>query len=396
MLLNSWEAAYFTFDGQTILKLAKSTAALGIDMIVMDDGWFGKREDDNSGLGDWQVNEKKLGCTLRELIDKVNGEGVKFGIWIEPEMVSEDSELYRKHPDWALRIPGREPVRGRNQLVLDFSRKDVRDYIFEQICGILDQGKIEYVKWDMNRSIVDVFSGETAQGKVTYQYVLGVYEFLERLLQRYPDILLEGCSGGGGRFDAGMLYYTPQIWCSDNTDALDRLRIQYGTSFFYPASTVCSHVSAVPNHQTGRSVSLHTRGVVAMAGAFGYELDPEKLTEEEKASVREQIRKYKGWEALIRRGSYYRLSDPFAAAYTAWMFVSKDRSRALLSVVMLEMHGNMTVSYVKLKGLDDTSVYRDTESGRRYYGADLMEAGLPMPVEQKEYPAYQIELIRET
>ena len=376
VLLNSWEAAYFTFDGQTILKLAKSTAALGIDMIVMDDGWFGKREDDNSGLGDWQVNEKKLGCTLRELIDKVNSEGVKFGIWIEPEMVSEDSELYRKHPDWALRIPGREPVRGRNQLVLDFTRKDVRDYIFEQICGILDQGKIEYVKWDMNRSIVDVFSEETAQGKVTYQYVLGVYEFLERLLQRYPDILLEGCS--------------------DNTDALDRLRIQYGTSFFYPASTVCSHVSAVPNHQTGRSVSLHTRGVVAMAGAFGYELDPEKLTEEEKASVREQIRKYKGWEALIRRGSYYRLSDPFAAAYTAWMFVSKDRSRALLSVVMLEMHGNMTVSYVKLKGLDDTSVYRDTESGRRYYGADLMEAGLPMPVEQKEYPAYQIELIRET
>ena len=212
VLLNSWEAAYFTFDGQTLLKLAKSTAALGIDMIVMDDGWFGKREDDNSGLGDWQVNEKKLGCTLRELIEQINGEGVKFGIWIEPEMVSEDSELYRQHPDWALRIPGREPVRGRNQLVLDFSRADVRDYIFEQICSILDQGKIEYVKWDMNRSIADVFSGETEQGKVTYQYVLGVYDFLERLLQKYPDILLEGCSGGGGRFDAGMLYYTPQIW----------------------------------------------------------------------------------------------------------------------------------------------------------------------------------------
>ena len=193
VLLNSWEAAYFTFDGQTLLKLAKSTAALGIDMIVMDDGWFGKREDDNSGLGDWQVNEKKLGCTLRELIEQINGEGVKFGIWIEPEMVSEDSELYRQHPDWALRIPGREPVRGRNQLVLDFSRADVRDYIFEQICSILDQGKIEYVKWDMNRSIADVFSGETEQGKVTYQYVLGVYDFLERLLQKYPDILLEGC-----------------------------------------------------------------------------------------------------------------------------------------------------------------------------------------------------------
>lgn len=395
VLLNSWEAAYFTFDGQTLLKLAKSTAALGIDMIVMDDGWFGKREDDNSGLGDWQVNEKKLGCTLRELIEQINGEGVKFGIWIEPEMVSEDSELYRQHPDWALRIPGREPVRGRNQLVLDFSRADVRDYIFEQICSILDQGKIEYVKWDMNRSIADVFSGETEQGKVTYQYVLGVYDFLERLLQKYPDILLEGCSGGGGRFDAGMLYYTPQIWCSDNTDALDRLRIQYGTSFFYPASAVGSHVSAVPNHQTGRSVSLHTRGVVAMAGAFGYELDPEKLTAEEKEAVREQIRQYRSREELIRRGRYYRLSDPFTAAYTAWMFVSKDGSRALLSVVMLEMHGNMTVSYVKLKGLDAASVYRDTESGRRYYGADLMEAGLPMPVELKAYPAYQIELIRE-
>lgn len=395
VLLNSWEAAYFTFDGQTLLKLAKSTAALGIDMIVMDDGWFGKREDDNSGLGDWQVNEKKLGCTLRELIEQINGEGVKFGIWIEPEMVSEDSELYRQHPDWALRIPGREPVRGRNQLVLDFSRADVRDYIFEQICSILDQGKIEYVKWDMNRSIADVFSGETEQGKVTYQYVLGVYDFLERLLQKYPDILLEGCSGGGGRFDAGMLYYTPQIWCNDNTDALDRLRIQYGTSFFYPASAVGSHVSAVPNHQTGRSVSLHTRGVVAMAGAFGYELDPEKLTAEEREAVREQIRQYRSREELIRRGRYYRLSDPFTAAYTAWMFVSKDGSRALLSVVMLEMHGNMTVSYVKLKGLDAASVYRDTESGRRYYGADLMEAGLPMPVELKAYPAYQIELIRE-
>ncbi len=396
VLLNSWEAAYFTFDGETILKLAKSTAELGIDMIVMDDGWFGKREDDNSGLGDWHVNEKKLGCTLRELIEKVNGEGVKFGIWIEPEMVSEDSELYRKHPDWALRIPGREPVRGRNQLVLDFSRADVRDYIFEQICKILDQGKIEYVKWDMNRSIVDVFSGETEQGKVTYQYVLGVYDFLERMLQRYPDILVEGCSGGGGRFDAGMLYYTPQIWCSDNTDALDRLRIQYGTSFFYPASTVCSHVSAVPNHQTGRSVCMHTRGTVAMAGVLGYELDPEKLTEEEKAAVREQIRQYKSREEMIRRGRYYRLTNPFSEPCAAWMFVSEKRDRALISVVMLEMHGNMTVSYVRMRGLEAESVYRDKESGKCYYGADLMEAGLPMPVEQKEYPAYQIELIKET
>jgi len=395
ILLNSWEAAYFTFDGNTILKLAESAADLGIDMIVMDDGWFGKREDDNSGLGDWHVNEKKLGCSLRELTEKVNNAGVSFGIWIEPEMVSEDSELYRQHPDWALRIPGREPVRCRNQLVLDFSRVEVREYIFEQICGILDQGKIEYVKWDMNRSIVDVSSMETCQGRVTYDYMIGVYDFLEKLLQRYPDMLIEGCSGGGGRFDAGMLYYTPQIWCSDNTDALDRLRIQYGTSFFYPASTVGSHVSAVPNHQTGRSVSLHTRGVVAMAGTFGYELDPAKLSEEEKTAVREQIRQYKNWEELIRRGSYHRLTNPFSDTCAAWMFVSEKKDRALVSVVMLEMHGNMTVSYVKMRGLEPQAVYRDTENGRRYFGADLMQAGLPMPVEFKEYPAYQIELIRE-
>ena len=395
ILLNSWEAAYFTFDGNTILKLAESAADLGIDMIVMDDGWFGKREDDNSGLGDWHVNEKKLGCSLKELTEKVNRAGVSFGIWIEPEMVSEDSELYRQHPDWALRIPGREPVRCRNQLVLDFSRAEVREYIFEQICGILDQGKIEYVKWDMNRSIVDVSSMETCQGKVTYDYMIGVYDFLEKLLQRYPDMLIEGCSGGGGRFDAGMLYYTPQIWCSDNTDALDRLRIQYGTSFFYPASTVGSHVSAVPNHQTGRSVSLHTRGVVAMAGTFGYELDPAKLSEEEKTAVREQIRQYKSWEMLIRRGNYYRLTNPFSDTCAAWMFVSEKKDRALVSVVMLEMHGNMTVSYVKMRGLESQAVYRDTENGRRYFGADLMQAGLPMPVEFKEYPAYQIELIRE-
>lgn len=395
ILLNSWEASYFTFSGETILKLAESAAELGIDMIVMDDGWFGKREDDNSGLGDWKVNEKKLGCTLRELTKKVNEMGVKFGIWIEPEMISEDSDLYRDHPDWALRIPGREPIRGRNQLVLDFSRAEVRNYIFNEICAILDEGNFAYVKWDMNRSIADVYSATGSQGKVTYDYMLGVYEFLEKLLQKYPEILIEGCSGGGGRFDAGMMYYTPQIWCSDNTDALDRLRIQYGTSFFYPVSTVGSHVSAVPNHQTGRSVSLHTRGVVAMAGSFGYELDPEKLTPEEKEAVRAQIGQYRRMEELVRKGKYFRLSDPFCDAYAAWMFVSEAKERAFLSVVMLETHGNMTVNYVKLRGLEPRAVYKDADSGRCYFGADLMEAGLPMPVEQKEYPAYQMELIKE-
>ena len=274
VLVNSWEAAYFNFSGETILKLAEEAAALDMDMVVLDDGWFGQRNDDNSGLGDWQVNEEKLGYSLGELARNINDLGLKFGLWIEPEMVSEDSDLYRAHPDWALAVPGRRPVRARNQLVLDFSRKDVRDHVFSQICHVLDNANVEYIKWDMNRSIFDVYSRETKdQGRVLYNYMLGVYDFLEKLIARYPDILIEGCSGGGGRFDPGMLYYTPQIWCSDNTDAIDRLRIQYGTSFFYPVSCVGAHVSAVPNHQTGRSVSMETRAVTAMAGTFGYELD---------------------------------------------------------------------------------------------------------------------------
>lgn len=389
VLVNSWEAAYFHFNGETILQLARDAAGLGMDMVVMDDGWFGKREDDNSGLGDWQVNEQKLGCTLGELIRKVNDIGVKFGIWIEPEMVSEDSDLYRAHPDWAMQIPGRKSVRGRNQLVLDFSRTEVRDYIYEQICNILDQGNIEYVKWDMNRSITDLFSEGRSQGKVAHDYVLGVYDFLEKLTREYPQILIEGCSGGGGRFDAGMMYYTPQIWCSDNTDASDRLRIQYGTSFFYPMSVVGAHVSAVPNHQTGRSISLHTRGIAATTGAFGYELSLAGLSEEEKDEVREQIRRYKEHEELIRTGDYYRLSNPFRDAYAAWMYISTDRRKILLQVVMLENHGNMTVSYVRMKELMPNLVYEETGSGRCYYGSALMKAGIPMPVELGEYPAYQ-------
>jgi len=392
VLLNSWEAAYFDFNADTIVRLAESAAQLGIDMVVMDDGWFGKREDDNSGLGDWQVNERKLGCTLGEMIERVNGCGVKFGIWVEPEMVSEDSDLYREHPDWALKVPGREPVRGRNQLVLDFSREDVREFIFDRICSVLEQGNIEYLKWDMNRSLADVYSARSVQGKVTYDYMVGLYDFLEKLTAKYPDLLIEGCSGGGGRFDAGMLYYTPQIWCSDNTDAVDRLRIQYGTSFLYPISAVGSHVSAVPNHQTGRMTSLHTRGVVAMAGTFGYELDPGKLTDREKEEVKEQVIRFKGYADLVREGDYYRLSDPFRDSCGAWMFVSPDGAKALVNVVMLEVHGNMPVTYVRLKGLKPEAVYEDAESRRRYSGAALMNAGLPMPLRMGEYPAYQMEL----
>jgi alpha-galactosidase len=393
VLVNSWEASYFDFDGDTLYELAKEAKHAGIDMLVLDDGWFGKRDDDNSGLGDWFVNEKKLGGTLGDLIKKINDLGVKFGIWVEPEMISEDSDLYREHPDWALTISGRNPVHARNQLVLDFSRKEVVDHIFDQICKVLDQGNIEYVKWDMNRSLMDVFSrGTEDQGRVMYDYVLGLYDFLERIVTRYPDLLIEGCSGGGGRFDAGMMYYTPQIWCSDNTDALDRLQIQYGTSFGYPVSAVGSHVSAVPNHQTGRITSLHTRGVVAMAGTFGYELNLGKLSEEEKQEIRLQVEEYRKFAPLIQTGLYYRLSDPAREEYAAWAFVSEDQKEVLLNVVLQEIHGNMTVNYVKLQGLKCSAIYRDTETGKIYNGAALMEAGIPMPVEMGEFKAYQMHL----
>ena len=399
ILINSWEAAYFDFTGDTIYELAKAAKEVNIDMLVMDDGWFGKRDDDNSGLGDWFVNEKKLGGTLGNLIKRINDLGVKFGIWIEPEMVSEDSDLYRKHPDWALTVPGRNPVRSRNQLVLDFSRNEVVDEIYDQICKVLDQGNIEYVKWDMNRSLMDVYSSVTRdQGRVLHDYVLGLYDFLERLVQRYPNLLIEGCSGGGGRFDAGMMYYTPQIWCSDNTDAIDRLRIQYGTSFGYPVSVVGSHVSAVPNHQTGRKTPLHTRGVVAMSGTFGYELNLMKLSEEEKQEIREQIAEYKSYAPIIQNGLYYRLSDPTTEEICAWEFVhtdEKEQSKVLLNIVMQVIHGNMTVNYVKLQGLEETAVYREEKSGKRYTGAALMYGGMPLPIESGEYQAYQYCFVKE-
>lgn len=391
VLINSWEAAYFDFTGETIVNLAKEAASLGIDMVVMDDGWFGKRDDDNSSLGDWYVNEKKLGGSLSELIRRVHEQGVRFGIWIEPEMVNEDSDLYRAHPDWAIQIPGRKPIRSRNQLLLDFSRKEVRDQVFEQICAVLDQGEIDYVKWDMNRSMADVYAGN-----LTYDYVLGVYDFMERLTSRYPDMLLEGCSGGGGRFDAGMLYYSPQIWCSDNTDAINRTRIQYGTSFFYPVFAMGAHVSAVPNHQTGRVTSFHTRGVTAMAGTFGYELNPALLSDEEKAQIREQIQTYKKYERLINEGTYWRLSDPIHDEIAAWMSVSKEQDRALVSVVRLMAEANQAAVYVCLRGLKPEAVYLEEYSGKQYSGAALMHTGIVLPFFTHEYEAYQFSFVELT
>lgn len=390
VLLNSWEACYFDFDGEKIVALAEQAAELGVELLVLDDGWFGQRDDDNSSLGDWEVNEKKLGCSLGELLERVHQKGVRFGLWIEPEMVSEDSNLYRSHPDWALQIPGKNPVRARNQLVLDFSNPEVVEYILEKISNILRQGEVDYVKWDMNRSLTDIYSANAKeQGAVSYHYMLGVYHLLESLTTRFPDILWEGCCGGGGRFDLGMLYYTPQIWCSDNTDALDRVRIQYGTSFGYPLSAMGAHISAVPNHQTGRSTDLNTRSVVAMTGAFGYELDFGKLCEREKKEIREQIAIYHKIAPLLN-GKYYRISDPFSEEYGAWMVVDPEKKKALLSIVMLNIHGNMPVIYVPLFGLDPTKNYCESISKNIYSGEALMAGGFPVALRAGDYQAYQI------
>lgn len=395
VLVNSWEASYFDIDKNSIVNLAKNAAELGVEMLVMDDGWFGKRDDDNSGLGDWFTNENKIGCSLKELVESVNNCGIKFGIWVEPEMVNEDSDLYRKHPDWAFAVPGKKPVRSRNQLVLDFSRKEVVDYIYDSITKVIESGNIEYIKWDMNRSIANVYSSEDKyQGNVYYDYVLGLYDFLERLNKNYPDILIEGCSGGGGRFDAGMLYYTPQIWCSDNTDAIDRTKIQYGTSFGYPVSAVGAHVSAVPNHQTGRSVSIDTRGVVAMSGSFGYELDLGKVSEAEKNTIKEQIKTFKKEAELIHNGLYYRLSDPYKDSVAAWEFVSKDGDDVLVNVVCLKMHGNMQPLYVRFKGLNENVTYKDVKTGKIYPAEALMNIGMPFMPELGEYQSWQVELKR--
>lgn len=392
VLLNSWEGCYFDFDGNTIRDMARQAKDLGVDLLVMDDGWFGNRNDDTTGLGDWQVNEEKLRGSLPALIADVHDLGLKFGIWFEPEMVSEDSDLFRAHPDWALASEDRRPIRSRYQLVLDFSRPDVVDQIFSDVCKVLDMG-IDYIKWDFNRSIADVWSHAAQhQGTVLYNYILGLYSFLERLRERYPDLLIEGCSGGGGRFDAGMLYYTPQIWGSDNTDAVDRLKIQYGTSFGYPISVVGAHVSAVPNEQNGRITSLDVRGTVAMSGSFGFELDPATLSDEDRQTIQEQIAFFREFEPLIREGRYYRLSDPAKDPATAWLFVSRNRSIALLNIVTTETFCNMPNQYIRVRGLEPGAFYRSERNGHVYPADGLRNVGYPVPYEPGEYRAYQIVL----
>lgn len=394
VLLNSWEGVYFDFDGEKLVSMAAEAKELGAELFVMDDGWFGKRDLDVSGLGDWTVNEDKLGCSLKDVSDRIHDIGMSFGIWFEPEGLNEDSELYRTHPDWALKIPGKPPVRARHQLLLDFSREDVREYILCRICQVLDSARIEYLKWDLNRSLSDIYSAALPadrQGETAHRYVLGVYDMLEKLGTRYPDMLIEGCSGGGGRFDAGMLYYTPQIWCSDDTDAIERLSIQYGTSFGYPVSTMGSHVSKCPNEQTGRITPLHTRGTVAASGTFGYELDPSEMTAEEKEAVRLQIQEFKKYYDLIQYGKYYRLTDPKKAlSWHSWQFASEDGSEALLLAVSLQIHPNGPGCWCRLKGLKADGIYM--VNGKKYPGNVLMNAGLPLPNARTEYESIRLHI----
>ena len=392
ILINNWEATYFDFDEKKLLAIAKEAAKSGIEMLVMDDGWFGSRNDDRSALGDWFVNEKKLKGGLKKLVDGVNALGMKFGIWFEPEMISPDSDLYRAHPDWAIAVPGRRAVMGRDQYVLDLSRKEIRDYVFERVSAILDSANIEYVKWDMNRQLTDLGSYDLPadrQGELSHRYVLAVYELQERLIRRYPKLLLENCSGGGARFDPGMLYYSPQIWCSDDTDAVERLMIQEGTALVYPLSAMGAHVSDCPNHALGRVTPFATRGYVALAGTFGYELDITKIPEADRAMIPKQVAMYHKYHNLVADGDYYRIASYGENhSYDCYMTVKKDRSEALLTYVQVIAQANTKTRKIRLQGLDAAKQYRikrfNMETGKEeayslkgtYHGDTLMQAGI--------------------
>ena len=380
ILVNNWEATYFDFNTEKLLKIAEQASKLGIEMLVMDDGWFGHRNDDSTSLGDWKVNEQKLPGGLKPLVEQVNALGMKFGIWFEPEMISPDSDLYREHPDWAIAIPGRAGSLCRNQYVLDLSRKEVRDHAFESVAAVLHSANIEYVKWDMNRQLSDLGSVELPadrQGELYHRYVLGVYELQDRLLQEFPHLLLENCSGGGARFDPGMLYYSPQIWCSDDMDAIERLKIQEGTMLLYPLSTMGAHVSDCPNHTVGRVTPFETRGHVALAGTFGYELDITKIPEEDRQQIPAQTAMYHKYNDLIRRGDYSRIASFLENGnYDCYQVTSKDQKEALVTYVQVLSRPNFHSRRVRLKGLAPEKQYRIEETGEIFGGDVLMQAGL--------------------
>ena len=373
LLINSWEAAYFNFDTDKLVSFAERAKEVGIEMLVMDDGWFGVRNSDNCSLGDWYVNEEKLPGGLGVLIDRVNALGLKFGIWYEPEMISPDSDLYRAHPDWCLHVPNRDCSIARHQYVIDMSRADVRENIFGQMKEVLSKYKIDYVKWDFNRNLSEAGSAllSVERGEeIFHRFVLGTYEVMERLNREFPDLLIENCSGGGGRFDPAMLYYSPQIWASDNTDALERIAIQFGTSLCYPASTMGAHVSM------SRRTGFETKGNVAMWGTFGYELDPNRLTEKDVELVKKQVADYHRYYDLTHYGDLYRIVDPWDNSYyAAWELVSEDKSEMLFTLVNMRYY-HCRKRIIRFRGLDENKMYRVEETGKVYSGAFLMNAGL--------------------
>ena len=389
ILINTWEAAFFDFDDEKLVEIAKAARDMGVEMIVMDDGWFGKRDDDNSGLGDWVVNEKKIRCGLPKLVSQINDLGMKFGIWFEPEMVSEDSDLFRAHPDWAMEIPGRRAVRSRNQLVLDVSRREVQDYLIRSINGILDSANIYYVKWDINRAITDLWSNvlpADRQGEISHRYVLGLYRVMDGIIKTHPDIMFEGCAGGGGRFDSAMLTYFVQYWSSDNTKPLDNLKLHYGSSFVYPVCTMGAHVSTA-----SPMVPIETKAAIAMCGTFGYELDATKLSKEEIEKCRKMSGYYHKFYDLNFFGDYYRLTNPFEPVnLVAWECVAKDKKEALLTVVTVHLTVNGPQEYIKCKGLLPNRKYRITGDGNEWTatGMALMHAGVPVPREIPEFTAF--------
>ena len=402
VLINNWEGTYFDFNADKLVSMAHEAKKMGVELFVMDDGWFGKRDNDRCALGDWVPNEEKLQGTLPELAKRINDEGMKFGIWFEPECISEDSDLYRAHPDYAFAMPNRAPQISRNQYILDFSRPDVVENIYNQLVKVLDSANIAYVKWDFNRHITDLYSvalPADKQGEVYHRYMLGLYSLLERITTKYPDILFESCSGGGGRFDMGMLYYMPQVWTSDNSDAIDRLKIQYGTSFAYPVSTMGAHVSVCPNHQNARVTPLTTRGNVAYFGTYGLELDVTKMTEDEKAEIARQIKEFKKYYELIQRGDYYRLLSPFTpdeSLFCAWETVKPDRSEALVCAVRYETDACTAPEYLKVKGLCPEKLYTINGGEKAYTGAALMNIGFMLEYDFFSYPSrlYHIELAK--
>ena len=390
ILINNWEATYFDFNNEKIKEIAKESSKLGIELFVLDDGWFGERNNDDCSLGDWFVNEEKLKGGLNSLATDINKMGMQFGLWFEPEMISPKSKLYEEHPDWCIHIDGRIRSEARKQLILDLSRDEVCEAVIKMLTDVLKSAPISYVKWDMNRNMTEI--GSTAwpakkQKEIAHRYMLGLYKILENITSNFPNILFESCSGGGGRFDGGMLYYMPQTWTSDDTDAIERLMIQEGTSLVYPTSSMGSHVSAVPNHQVHRITPLNTRGVVAMAGSFGYELDVTKMNEEEKEEVKKQVEFYKNIRSTVQFGDLYRLKSSFDSNEAAWMNLSKDGKEVVVSYVKKYAEANVIPRRLKVKALDENSLYEVIETGEVFGGDELMYIGLEIGELMGDYQA---------